>query len=1245
MEIKPKPSEVKWTDEQWQAIAAEGNNLLVAAAAGSGKTAVLVERIIHKIINTDAQTDLDRLLIVTFTNAAAAEMRHRIGEALENKIAEKPESLHLKRQLNLLQKANISTLHSFCMNIVREYYYLIDIDPSFRILDDTEGVLLKDEVMETLFDEAYSSENPTAFYDLVDRYSSDRNDEGLKEIVLDLHEFSLSHPNPEQWLFEAAAVYSSVAKGNFEADEWFRELYSVISSLISEALFLFEQAVKLIHAHDGFEKYQETIETEYNSVLKISETEDVAEQFEQLNSLSFRSLKPLTKKDLFDPEIKDAITKARNDAKGKITALQEKFGFQPLDDSLADTGELANSVKTLMELVSAFSLKYEEEKKEKSVVDFSDLEHYALSILKTNHHGEDIAKQYRDYFVEIMTDEYQDTNRVQEAILRLVSKPDNRFMVGDVKQSIYRFRLADPGLFLEKYRNYTTDGSGDGMVIDLSMNFRSRDEILSSVNYLFNQFMDEEAGELEYDNAAALVTGNVSFPEDENLRTDLQLIDLVKDDSDASSLPNSEFEEDLSAAEAESLAMIERIQYMLSNQQVYDAGSKSYRRMQYRDIVILVRSMTWSDTFMETFKQAGIPLYADVSKGYFSAIEVQIMLSLLKIIDNPHQDIPMASVLRSPIAGLSSEELAEIRIQGSGNDFYHDIMTFPDRDLPDSKELQTKISSFINRLEGWRNKARATSLSSFIWILYGDTGYFDYAGGMPGGKQRQANLKALYDRAKAYEKTSFRGLYRFLKFIEKMEQRGDDLGEARSIGEQEDVVRLMTVHKSKGLEYPVVILPGLNRPFNRMDFRQPYLMHQKLGFGTRWFDPELRVVCPSLPHEVMKQVASKEMLAEEMRVLYVAMTRAKEQLILIGSSKNAEKKLMKWTENASSSGIKLPLFARMNANTYLDWMMPAMLRHPDVQGFVKDDGIYPVADFTIPDHSKWIFRIIRSNELPLFNTVDSKRDDIFYERLRELEPVPVDEAEDEQVKHIFDWKYPFDQSTKFQSKQTVSELKSGLDSDYSDDRFIYSFRPDFAERPRFLQHKSLKPSEKGTLMHLIMQLIDLNHTTEKELNNQLQKWVSENRLSHEEAKQLNVSQAAAFFETSIGQEMKNAEALWRELPFTQAIPAESAYPDWQKDGNDEEVFIQGMVDAIFRNRRGELILVDYKTDQISHNLSSVEAIAEHFTEKYKVQLDFYRNAIESSWNEPIEKCVLYLMEVNQIVIVGETSSEQSPNST
>ncbi|AOM82965.1 helicase-exonuclease AddAB subunit AddA [Salisediminibacterium beveridgei] len=1233
MEIKPKPPEVKWTDEQWQAIAAEGNNLLVAAAAGSGKTAVLVERIIYKITNTEKQTDLDRLLIVTFTNAAAAEMRHRIGEALEDKIAEKPESLHLKRQLTLLQKANISTLHSFCMNIVREYYYLIDIDPSFRILDDTEGVLLKDEVMESLFDEAYSSDNPSAFYDLVDRYSSDRNDEGLKNIILDLHDFSLSHPNPEEWLQSAAAVYTSVVKGNYKTDEWFRELHFVISDLISEALLLFEQAVNLINAHDGFEKYQETIENEYATILKISETEDVAEQFEQLQKVSFQSLKPLTKKDMFEPEIKDAITNARNEAKGKITTLKEKFVFQSLDDSLADTGDLAFSVENLMNLVSAFSMKYEEEKKEKSVVDFSDLEHYALSILNMNHHGEEIAKQYRDYFVEIMTDEYQDTNRVQEAILRLVSQKDNRFMVGDVKQSIYRFRLADPGLFLEKYRHYTSDGSGDGMVIDLSMNFRSRDEILSSVNYLFKQFMDEKAGELEYDDAAALVTGNLSFPEEENLHTDFHLIDLMKDGNDHSSIPDTEAEEDLSAAEAESLAMIERIQDMLSNQRVYDPEKKSYRKMQYRDIVILVRSMTWSDTFMESFKQAGIPLYADVSKGYFSAIEVQIMLSLLKIIDNPHQDVPLASVLRSPIAGLSSEEMAEIRIQGSGNDFFHDVMRFPELDLQNSEELQIKITSFLNRLKNWRNKARATSLSSFIWKLYGDTGYFDYAGGMPGGKQRQANLKALYDRAKAYEKTSFRGLYRFLKFIEKMEQRGDDLGEARSIGEQEDVVRLMTVHKSKGLEYPVVILPGLNRPFNRMDFRQPYLMHQKLGFGTRWFDPELRVVSPSLPHEVMKQVASKEMLAEEMRVLYVAMTRAKEQLILIGSSKNAEKEVMKWSEKASAKQIKLPIFSRMNANTYLDWMMPAILRHPDVQEIVKDDGTYPVADFTIRDRSKWTFRNVLSNELSLPRTSDSMRDEELYQSLRDLAPVPGDLNEEEQVKHIFEWEYPFEQATKFQSKQTVSELKAGLDSDYSDDRFIFSFRPDFAERPGFLQQNLLKPSEKGTLMHMVMQLIDLQHTSEQELNDQLQNWVSENRLSIEEAKQLNVAQAAAFFKTTIGQEMKQAEEVWRELPFTHAIPAESAYPDWQKEKGEEDVFIQGMVDVIFRNSTGELIMIDYKTDQISQDLASDEAVAAHFSEKYKVQLEFYQKAIESSWNEPIESCLLYLMEADQIVEV------------
>lgn len=1233
MEIKPKPPEVKWTYDQWRAIAAEGNNLLVAAAAGSGKTAVLVERIIRKITDTKEKTDLDRLLIVTFTNAAAAEMRHRIGEALEKKIAEKPESLHLRRQLNLLHKANISTLHSFCMTIVREYYYLIDIDPSFRILDETEGVLLKDEVMDSLFDEAYSSKDPSAFYDLVDRYSSDRNDEGLKKLILDLHEFSLSHPDPNNWLQKAASMYSSVAKGDYETAEWFKELHTVVTGLISESLSLFDEAVSLMNNHDGFEKYQETIEQEYDMLKRIAETGDTAEKFEHIRSLSFGNLKPLTKKDSFDPDIKTAIAKARDEAKKKITTLKDKFVFQPLDESLADTGELATSIEHLVDLVSLFSSKYEEEKKEKAVVDFSDLEHYALAILNAEHRGEDIATQYRVFFEEVMTDEYQDTNRVQEAILNLVSKTDNRFMVGDVKQSIYRFRLADPGLFLEKYRHYTTDGSGDGMMIDLSMNFRSRDEVLSSVNYLFKQIMDKEAGELDYDDAAALVTGNTAFPEESDLRTDVQLVELIKYQNDIATLPDKDDDEDLSAAQAEALAMIERIRSMILHQQVYDGEQQSYRRMKYRDIVILVRSMTWADTFMEEFKQAGIPLYADVSKGYFSAIEVQIMLSLLKIIDNPHQDIPLASVLRSPIVGLSSVELAEIRIQGNQQDFFHDVMNFADLELRDSENLQSKISSFLKRLNTWRNKARSSSLSSFIWELYGDTGYFDYAGGMPGGKQRQANLKALYDRAKVYEKTSFRGLYRFLKFIEKMEQRGDDLGEARSISEQEDVVRLMTIHKSKGLEYPVVILPGLNRPFNRMDFRQPYMMHQQLGLGTRWFDPELRVVSPSLPHEVMKQFAAKEMLAEEMRVLYVAMTRAKEQLILIGSSKNAEKELMKWAGNASEKRQLLPLFARINANTYMDWMMPAILRHPDVQEHMQEIGSYPSVDHTIHDRSKWTMKTVLSTELPLTSSLEKQGDEAVYRSLKNLSPVSSDPEYDRQVARIFEWSYPHEQATQFQSKQTVSELKATLESEYSDDRFIFSFSPDFAERPRFLQQNRLKPSEKGTLMHLIMQLADLNQTNEDDLNRQLQTWVMENRLTSDEAKRLSVTQASAFFNTDIGQEMKQSKALWRELPFTHAISAESAYPDWQKTTADEEVFIQGIVDAVYRRNDGQLILVDYKTDQIPDELKSPEDIAVYFRKKYKLQLDFYQNAIESSWKEKISKCVIYLMEADQIVIV------------
>lgn len=1242
MHISPKPANSKWTDDQWRAISAEGNNLLVAAAAGSGKTAVLVERIIRKITDEENPADLDRLLIVTFTNAAAQEMRHRIGEALEDKISEQPRSLHLRRQLNLLHKAQISTLHSFCMSIVRDFYYVTDIDPSFRILDETEGVLLRDEVLEELFEEAYSDENPDDFYDMVERFSNDRSDEGLKQVLLAVYHFSLSHPNPFEWLQYAASLYDKAGSGDVFELPWFDELTGIVKENLSESVSFLSEALQLIDSHEGFEPYRDAVAFELDQARNILESDHPGTAIDRLSSVTFPRLKPLSKKVAFDPEIQEKIKQLRDKAKKTVDDSRSAYALNSLDDALNDLGALAEPVRELAKTIQQFEKKYAIKKREKGVVDFSDLEHFALKILTSSLKGEPIANQYSNYFQEVMTDEYQDTNRVQEAILSQVSGSSNRFMVGDIKQSIYRFRLAEPAIFLDKYRRYTSDGSGEGMVIDLSMNFRSRDEILSAVNYVFRQTMDERVGEIHYDDAASLVTGNHLFPEVFSPLVHVQLVDVTESESETDSHKSPDYdsdekEQDLSAAQAEARSMIASIKSMTESSSVFDPSTGHERPVSYRDIVILVRSMTWADTFMEEFKAAGIPMYADLSNGYFTAIEVQIMIALLKIIDNPVQDVPLASVLRSPIVGLSADEMAEIRIDRPSSDFFSAIHHYADRDQVENESLQIKVSAFLTKLNEWRSAARSTALSSLIWKLYRETGYYDYAGGMPGGKQRQANLKALYDRAKAYEKTSFRGLYRFLSFIAKMQERGDDLGEARAIGEQEDVVRLITIHKSKGLEFPIVFIPGINREFNQMDLRKSYLMHQKHGLGTQWFDPELRVLYPSVQHELMKEISRREMLAEEMRVLYVAMTRAKEQLHLIGSGKNLPDQLEKWLNAGDEEGPVIPVPQRLRSKRYADWIIPAIGRHPDIQQCLRDADI-PVPSTIFDDRSKWSMTLTQSTDLPQYVGDLQPEQHTIIDQLAKGAPVKSDPTFDLEVKERFEWSYAHKEATQYLAKQTVSELKQTLDSDYGSDDFVRHFTPDFAERPAFMQQKKLKPAEKGTLVHLVMQLVNLKQISNKEIQAQLKQWVLEDRLTQEEANQLPVEQIARFFQTETGAEMREAKQVWRELPFSFETPVKMAYPDWQGP-SDEQVFIQGMVDALYQSHDGELVLVDYKTDRIPEHLQDDSAIGAYFKNRYQTQIALYTAAIENSWKHKIDKACLYLVENGMIVTIDQEVSE------
>ncbi|KKI93557.1 ATP-dependent helicase [Bacillus sp. SA1-12] len=1235
-EIIAKPENSQWTDDQWKAIVSSGSDILVAAAAGSGKTAVLVERIIRKIVSKENPVDVDSLLVVTFTNASAAEMRSRIGEALEKALKENPSSLHLRRQLTLLNKASISTLHSFCLQVVRKYYYLINIDPSFRIADQTEGQLLIDEVLDDMFEEEYSREDNEAFFDLVDRYTSDRNDIELQTLIRELYFFSRSHPTPSAWLDQLAAMYDLRETEEIESLPFVRYLLQDIAMQLAGAKAQLEQAMELTKLPAGPAPRAENLEDDLKQISELLRVKDSWEQLgERIKTFKLSRAKTV-RGDQFDKALTDQVTAMRNAVKKQIEQLRDEMFSRTLQNYVLDFNHLKPVVSKLVALVKEFAERYEGIKKEKGIVDFADLEHYCLDILQ----GEDnepsyAALYYKNQFTEVLVDEYQDTNLVQETILKLVTKDEeatgNLFMVGDVKQSIYRFRLAEPFLFLSKYKRFTQIADQTGMRIDLSKNFRSRAEVLDGTNFLFKQIMGEQVGEIDYDHDAELKLG-ASYPKNEEMKAELLLVERKgSEEADQEEEPAVFDEEELETVQLEARLMAKKVKSLIDQQfPIYDRSINGTRPVTYRDVVILLRSMPWAPQIMEEFKQAGIPVYANLSNGYFEATEVAIMLSLLKIIDNPYQDIPLASVLRSPVVGMDANELALIRTFDKKGTYYDAVKSFLAESSLDNQALFNKLEPFITLMQGWREQARQGSVSDLIWQLYRDTKFFDFVGGMPGGKQRQANLRALYDRARQYEATSFRGLFRFLRFIERMQERGDDLGAARALGEQEDVVRLMTIHSSKGLEFPVVFVAGLAKQFNMMDLNRKYLLDKELGFGTKLINPALRISYPTLPYIALKKKMRMELLAEEMRVLYVALTRAKEKLYLLGTLKNSEKTIADWRKHVSHSEWLLPDFERSKAKTYLDWVGPALVRHQDCT--VLSDGQVCFNEEIAQHPSKWTIDIVKSEEL--LETFKAEQD-LNHERLSAIsngESVAFESEQAEQVNEQLTWVYPYKTAVSSRSKQSVSELKRQreVQDEYSDQQLmrrnqIQSF---LYNRPQFMQSKSISAAERGTAMHTVMQHIKLSEPVSLDVvSAKMEELVEKEILSAELAEIINREQIVEFFASPIGTRLLHAKQVYREVPFSYALKAEQLYGDLK----DEPVLVQGVIDCLFEDEEG-FVLLDYKTDTIKgrfpRGIEEAEAV---LRERYRVQIELYTKAIEEITQKPLKEKYLYFFDGGYLI--------------
>ncbi|MFE8700304.1 helicase-exonuclease AddAB subunit AddA [Cytobacillus sp. FJAT-54145] len=1253
MTIPPKPEHVTWTDDQWKAIMAKGQDILVAAAAGSGKTAVLVERMINKILSVDEPINVDELLVVTFTNASAAEMRHRIGEALEKAIDKDPTSKHLRKQLTLLNRASISTLHSFCLEVIRKYYYKIDVDPGFRIADETEAQLLRDEVMDELFEEEYGKEGNLAFYQLVDTFTNDRSDSALQDIVRELYDFARSNPSPYEYLDSIAEMYNVEPTTTIEQLPFIDALMYDVELQLEGAKHLLQSGLELTKIPGGPAPRAENFLDDIRIIDSLIEAKSDSWEklYEAIQSWSFSRAKTC-RGDEFDKELLDRAQKLRDKAKKIVQKIQSELFSRKPESFIKDMMEMRPHIETLVQLVASFSVKFSQVKKEKGLVDFADLEHYCLEILCDEEKSREEKRlipsleafSYRSQFKEVLVDEYQDTNMVQEAILKLVTKDaeesGNLFMVGDVKQSIYRFRLAEPNLFLSKYNRFEVEGENSGLRIDLARNFRSRKEVLEGTNFLFKQIMGVKVGEIEYDKAAELVKG-APYPEKEAYPIELLLInqqgkDETEEVEDEEASSPSEFDlEDLAQSQLEAKVMARKIKEMVEQRKpVFNPKTNSSRPIEYRDVVILLRSMTWAPQIMEEFKQQGIPVYANLSSGYFEATEVAIMMSLLKIIDNPYQDIPLASVLRSPIVGLNEEELALVRLENRGGSYYEALKALCQKNPTEKTEqLYDKLRPFYDQLTNWRTKARQGALAELIWQLYRETRFYDFVGGMPGGKQRQANLRALYDRARQYEETSFRGLFRFLRFVERMRDRGDDLGAARALGEQEDVVRMMTIHSSKGLEFPVVFVAGLARQFNTMDLKKSYLLDKEFGFAAKYVNAEKRISFPSLPQLAFKRKKKLEMLAEEMRVLYVALTRAKENLYLLATVKDASKKLTEWAQHLENNEWLIKEYDRSAAKGYIDWIGPALVRHQDCFDLRQDQEVHPLVPSDITLHpSCWKVSMIQADEIKEQSETQILEQDNMMDKVYNAELVPIESSFKELVHQQLSWQYPYTHASSHRSKQSVSEIKRQREiaAEDSDTMILRKFKKPLLNRPRFMQEKALTPAERGTAMHMVMQHVDYSEPiTVLAVEQLLEDMLKRELLTEEQREVIDASQIVSFFDSELGQRMLRADNLKREIPFSVSFPASEAYDNWK--GTDEPILIQGVIDCFFEDEEGA-VLLDYKTDGIHDRFKGGFDEAKPVLEdRYRVQIELYTKALQTILKRKVDEKYLFFFDGAHII--------------
>ena len=1262
---------VSWTTEQQQVIDLRNRNILVSAAAGSGKTAVLVERIVKIITDKNHPVDIDHLLIVTFTNAAAAEMRERIGNAIEKALDEQPGDEHLLRQLTLIHNAQITTIDSFCLYVVRNHFHEIDLEPNFRIGDEGELKLLREDVLGKVLEQNYE-EPSEAFSDFVEGYASGRTDAALNEMILQLYEFSRSYPWPEKWLDSFVGAYRIETREELDRAEWLAPLTENICFVLKDCEQLLKQALAITQQDDGPDMYEKAVQSDLEKYEGLSRLTSFCELSEALSDIKYDRLAS-SRGFEGDPDKLELVKSLREQAKDVVKKLCKQYFFCSPEMMIEQLERTEPMLEEVVRLTKQFADEFAAAKRRKNLVDFHDVEHFALQILvdEETEKAKKTAEEFRDTFEEIMIDEYQDSNEVQETLLRSISREErgenNIFMVGDVKQSIYRFRLARPELFMKKYDSYSLEESTTQR-IDLHKNFRSREEVLTCTNDIFYKIMARSLGNVEYDAEAALYPG-ASYPVSADFIPEILLADS-----------NDELLEDTELTDKKTLEakiVAEEIKHLMKTQPVTDKAAGTLRAAHYSDIVILLRSLSgWADSLVEVLNENGIPAHTVSSTGYFSTVEVQTVLSMLRLLDNPRQDIPMAAVLRSPMAGLTDEELAVLRLEDGSVPFHEAVLELAEglyeeggkKEISDSEAdseadqkqgrnadgkkenhieitAHRKLLEFYKKYKQLRQLVPDTPIHELIEIILRETGYGHYVAAMPAGNRRTANLNMLLEKAAAYEKTSYKGLFHFVRYIDELQKYDVDFGEADMVGENEDVVRIMSIHKSKGLEFPIVIVSGMGKNFNKQDTRSKMVLHPELGIGLDYMDGKLRIKSPTIAKKAIAKQIDLENLGEELRVLYVALTRAKEKLILTGTLKDAAEKLEVYRQQANlSKAADRPLsyLTREGASGYLDWILPAVLSYGDK---------YPV-------------RIVEAAELVL-NEVENQleQNENLTERIGEIEAADTQLVG--QLKQRFSQRYPYQTDILRKNKYSVSELKhramrERFEAELEETIPAFLEEPVTPTIPLFIQREESVEQEtpnrgalRGTAVHRVMECYDF--ASEKSVQEQMEAMEKEEKITADMRALVKEQIVADFVSSETGKRMALAQrggALYREKPFVMGFTEEelenygfgvgsntdSCENIYEKTDSDQEkeeqkkvrheedlTLIQGIIDVFWIEKDG-IVLLDYKTDRVQQ--------AKELIDRYETQLKLYADALErvfAARKLKVKEILIYSFSLEQLI--------------